>query len=174
MIKSKNISHFSLVSFIFIACAATLWAQPSDQTQQNLKTITLKDGTKIKGTLTGIQNGIYSIETNSLGKITVKDSDVESISTSEGSAPSSIPPSMKGQVEALQGQVMADPEFMASVQELTRDPKFIELLQDPDFMNVILSRDPQKIQNNPKIQLLLQDPKMQKLMQRMNEKHLGQ
>ncbi len=177
-------SHFCLVAFIFIASAATLFAQPSpqssDQVSQNLKTIILKDGTKIKGKLVGVQDNMYSIETTHFGRINVADRDVESISntgiqpisTSEASAsPSNPSQPLKGQATALQQQMMADPEVMSSIQGLTQDPKFMEILKDPDFVNTIMSYDPEKIKNNPKVQMLLQDPKMQQLMQRMGKKH---
>ena len=183
----KNISRFCLIAFIFIASAATLFAQPSlqpsDKTQQNLKTITLKDGTKIKGKLVGVQDNTYSIETTHFGRINVADSDVESIantaiqpiSTPEaGASPSNSSQPLKEQAAALQQQIMADPEAMSSIQEVASDPKFVEILKDPDLMNALMSHDPQKIQTNPKIQTLLHDPKMQKLMQHMSQKHLGQ
>lgn len=179
---TQKLSILFLAAFIFLTSATILSAQSPDQTTENLKTITLKDGTKIKGKLIGVQDNTYSIETNYFGRINVKDSDVVSISntdiqpasTAHGSVPSPVAgQSIKGHLEALQGQMMADPEFVSSIQELTQDPKFVELLQDPEFVNVIMSQDPQKIQNNPKIQILLQDPKMQKLIQRMSQKHLG-
>lgn len=181
----KDISRFCLVAFIFVASTMTLFAQPSpqpsDPTNQNLKTILLKDGTKIKGKLVGVQDNTYSIETNHFGKITVKDGDVVSISnadvpaisTSDASTPSLNPsPSLKGQVEAVQQQMMADPEFMSRIQELMQDPKFVEIIKDPEFVNAIMSYDREKIKSNPKFQMLLQNSKIQQLMQRMGEKHL--
>ena len=145
---TKNISRFCLAVFLFITSAVTILAQPSnpspDPTTKNLKTITLKDGTKIKGKLIGVQDNVYS---------------------------NSSPP-LKGQVDNLKPQMMADPEFVSNIQELVQDPKFVEILKDPDFVNAIMSYDPEKIKNNPKAQMLFQDPKVQEIMQRMREKHL--
>ena len=177
LVKSLNKARFCLAIFIFITSAATLLAQPSnpspEPTTQNLKTITLKDGTTIKGKLVGVQDNIYSIEASRFGKIQVKDTDVVSISDGTPPSANSSQP-IKGKVEAIQQQMMADPEFVSGIQTLTQDPNFVEILKDPDFVNAIMSYDPEKIKNNPKVQMLLQDSKMQQLMQRMSEKHLKQ
>ena len=90
---NKGIHGFILISSV-ILFSPLLFAQsePADNqtsTQgeqpvaENLKTITLKDGTKIKGKLVGVQGNVYTIETSHFGTIAVKDTEVSNISSSD-------------------------------------------------------------------------------------------
>lgn len=147
-----------------------------------LKTITLKDGTVIKGTITEFKDQTYSIQTNNLGLIRVKDSDIVGINL-EGSAPGaqqntplnaqSNPLSQadfKNQVQQVQGTVLSDPKIMSDIQNLLNDEKIRNILSDPKFINEVMSYDPEKIKNNDKVHQLMDTPEMQKLMQKIENK----
>src|SRR5271168_1296248 len=104
-----------LVFAIFIlSITAVSFADDSQQV------ITLKDGSQIKGVLSGIDNGIYTVKTPIIGDVHVAASDVASITSGGASAAGNIPlPPVGGsnsvmdqQIAAQQKQLMSNPEAM--------------------------------------------------------------
>ena len=166
---------------VFIAlflCAATFsFAYQAEQV------ITLKDGSQIKGQLSGIENGIYTIKTPIIGDVHVAASDVASITT--GGAPAAgvnqnnagnaaaLPPTgapipiTDQQIMAQQQKLMADPQAMSDLQQMAQDPEIMKALSDPALVQAVTTHDYQAIQNNPKMQELMSNPKMQALLQKM-------
>jgi hypothetical protein len=163
------------LSFIFLLTLQTL--SHADE----LKSITLKDGTVIKGTVTKFEDGVYSIHSDKLGDITVKDSDVGIIQSNQfsqsatpltaptvaGSLPSS---DLRGQVQQMQGTILSDPAIMQEIQRLVSDPDIQKLMSDQSFVADMMSMDQTKMQNNPKLQEMLKNPKVQRLMELIQTK----
>ena len=139
---------------------------------QSAKIITLKDGSVVKGNVLQLTDGVYTLETDNLGKVTVPESDVMSItSISEGApAQDTAGASLKGQVQEMQTSLLSDPEVMTEIQNIMQDPEIRGVLSDPAFMNAIMSHDPNQIKQNEKTQYLLQNPKFQSLMEKIQKK----
>jgi len=142
------------------------------------QTILLRDGTKIKGRLIGVQGDTYIVQSPSLGNISLRASDVVSITAQDApplppsdSGSSFSGPSFKAQVEGLQKTMLADPEILTALQELAKDPQFLEMINDPEFTAAVMNYDLEKVRNNPKSQLLMQHPALQNLMQKMKQKY---
>ena len=141
---------------------------------QSVKTITLKDGSVIKGNVLQLADGVYTLETGNLGKVTVPESDILSITTE--SAPvlpntgDTAGASLKGQVQEMQTSLLSDPEVMTEIQNIMQDPEIRSVLSDPAFMQAIMSYDPNQIKQNEKTQYLLQNPKFQSLMEKIQKK----
>ena len=70
---------------ILIFTALILSANTIVFADQGEQVITLKDGSQIKGTLSGIDNGVYTVKTPIIGDVHVAASDVSSITN--GGAP---------------------------------------------------------------------------------------
>jgi len=149
----------------------------ADQGQQ---VITLKDGSQIKGELSGINNGVYSVKTPIIGDVQVNASDVSSITKDTGNttapvasvaaAPAQASAStsnMDQQIAASQQKLMSNPQSMAILKEMMQDPEITEALQDPALVQAVTSHDYQAVQNNPKVQELMSSPKMQALLQKL-------
>jgi len=175
---------FLIFAFIFFApsfCfAQTHTALPPQE-------IHLKDGSIIKGRLTGVSGDQYIIQTENLGEVRIKTTDLQGLSTpassesnltTRGNPPrqevpragsSSLPPAL----QEMQQKMMADPEIMAAIQELSNDPEIQALAKDPEIIKSTMSMDPEQIQNNPAAQKLLNNPKMQQVMQKVAEKMMA-
>jgi len=160
-----------LVFAILILSANT--AAFADQSKQ---VITLKDGSQIKGELSGIENGVYTIKTPIIGDVHVAASDVASItnSTGNGTAPAALQnqasgsvPNMDQQIAAQQQKLMSNPQSMATLQEMMRDPEITQALQDPALVQAVTSHDYQAVQSNAKVQELMSNPKMQALLKKL-------
>jgi hypothetical protein len=145
----------------------------ADQTEQ---VITLKDGSQIKGELSGIDNGVYTVKTPIIGDVHVAASDVASITNGNGTAAaapadlapaSGSAPNMDAQIAASQKQLMSNPQSMETLQEMAQDPDIMQALSDPAIVQAVTTHDYQAVQNNPKIQELMNNPKMQAFLQKL-------
>ncbi len=152
----------------------------ADQPQQ---VITLKDGSQIKGDVSGIENGVYTIKIPVIGNVHVAASDVASITnaTGNGTPPvtalptnntnyppaSGSAPNMDQQIAASQQKLMSNPQAMAELEQIAQDPDIMKALSDPTLVQAVTSHDYQAVQSNPKVQELMSNPKMQALLQKL-------
>lgn len=152
---------FLIITFLFLSAATISFA---DQTQQ---VITLKDGSQIKGELSKIDNGVYTIKTPMIGDVHVAASDV--ISITNGSASAALPPagSFNGGMDQEMMTSMSSPQSMAIIQQMVQDPEILKALSDPALVQAVVSHNYQAAQNNPKIQELMSNPKIQALLQQV-------
>jgi len=141
---------------------------------QSAKTITLKDGSVIKGNVLQLTDGIYTLETDNIGKVNVAESEIVSIAAESTPAlqatGDTASAALKGQAQEIQTNLLSDPSIMAEIQNIMQDPEIRGVLSDPAFMNAIMSYDPKQIQQSEKTQYLLQNPKFQSLMEKIQQK----
>jgi hypothetical protein len=155
----------------------------------SLKHITLSDGSTLKGKIIDYDNGIYTIKTNNLGLIKINEEKVESISSKAAAQQQAQQiqrvPQIQGaasglsgmggsgngkimeQAQALQGQLMANPQMMQEVQELMNDPDIMEMMSDQNFINAVMSGDMNRLMNDPKMQQLMNNPAMQDFVNKL-------
>ena len=141
---------------------------------QTTKNITLKDGSTVKGVVTNNSNGVYTVQTDNIGVIQIKDENIVSISSQspapQPQAPSTANTSIENQMNQVQGVILSDPELMQEIQALIKDPQIMETLKDQKFIDDVMTHDAQKIQQNQKTQELLNNPQMKQLMEKINQK----
>ncbi len=161
-------------NYLKIILAILVLGVPCLSWAQSVKTITLRDGSVIKGKVTQLRDGIYTITTDNLGKIDVAESEVLGIGVGTQSAATpqetSGAGSIKDQVQALQGTLMSDPQVMMEIEALMDDPEIRAALSDPEFMSTIMSYDPNKIQQDKKTQSILQNSKLRSLVEKISRK----
>jgi hypothetical protein len=160
-----------LIFFLVFAGASIAHAQST-------KTIILKDGSKLKGQIVSLEDGVYKIQNSNLGNIQVREENILSISAEDFSQPTPAAPitgggasaGFRNQVQEIQGSVMSDPALMEDISTLTQDPEFIKMLNDKELISDIYSYDPARIQSNPKLQQLMQNPKMRELIEKIQSR----
>ncbi len=160
-----------LISTAIIVTPPLLYAQ-------SIRTITLKDGSTLKGQILQVQSGVYSIQTQYLGTVQIPESEILNIASQEYAPPapsSNIPASFSGeslkpQVDAMQQKILSDPEIISDIQNIAQDKKIMEMLQDPALLKDIQSYDANRIKGNQKIQELMQNQKMQNLLNKASQK----
>jgi hypothetical protein len=164
-----------IFTFLILSANTFIFADDSEQV------ITLKDGSQIKGVLSGIDNGIYTVKTPIIGDVHVAASDVSSITN--GNAAVAAPPvnnampnyslpagamaNTDQQVLANQQRLMSNPQSMAILTQMTQNPEIMQALQDPALVQAVQNHDYQAVQSNPVIQKLMSDPQMQALIQKL-------
>ena len=147
----------------------------------NEQVISLKDGSQIKGELVGIEKGVYSIKTSSMGLIKIESSKVVSVAdaswaatTSSHGGVSSAPTGnaaseINQKISNTQAKILNDPQAMNAIKDMMEDPELMKLLTDPSIAQAAMSHDVKAIENNPKTHELMNNPKMQAFMKQMTE-----
>ena len=111
------------VSLSLYACGAATFSF-ADQAEQ---IITLKDGSQIKGQLSGIENGIYTVKTPIIGDVHVAASDVASITNGGATPATGIAQNNAGNAAALPQTgttiPITDQQIMTQQQNLMANPR---------------------------------------------------
>ncbi len=130
------------------------------------KEILLKDGSRIRGEIVSMQNGLYEIRTQSLGTIRLGSRQIHSI-TSVGPAPdaslaepAAVSPST---IESIQSSITGSPGVMKSIMELQNDPQMQAVLSDPEIMRAVRNFDLDALAGNPKIQALMKNSRIREI-----------
>lgn len=129
--------------------------------------IELNDGSVVHGRIVSFKNGRYTIETGSLGRMTISQEKVRSI-TSEGGPRSTSAKSTAGpEVGDVMKEMQGNEEIMALVRALQDDPEMQALIEDPAVMNAIASGDLSTLMSNPQIMKLMENPKVKEIQKKM-------
>ena len=129
-------------------------------------TIELKDGSHIKGEIQGIEHGVYTVVSPSIGTVHFAQSDIVRIvyggddSSAAGSSGTSSAKSpvrddaLTHDVQQLQTRLAQDPAAMQSIMSLQSDPQIQAILNDPAIVKAIQDGDYMSLLGNAKIQAL--------------------
>lgn len=139
--------------------------------------IELVDGSQIAGEIVLFEHGVYTIESESLGRLHIPDSDIRVIRSgsqvpSHQSAPLSTDPdrlSAAG-VTRYESQIVGDPQILSVVMTLQNDPDVLAVLNDPSVMQAIAARDFNALQNNAKILKLENNPTIRQILNLVGRK----
>ena len=135
-------------------------------------TVTLKDGTVIRGDVKSLQDGIYTVESASAGTLHIRSDQIRSIdeadppSSSESAAPpSGVPPSGARAADAAKSAITQDPGLLTAVLGLQSEPEVVAALADPVVAKAIADGDYAALASNPKIVALMQNPKVRAIIE---------
>jgi hypothetical protein len=167
--------RFFIFFFSILSASSLAFAQSTE------KTVVLKDGSVIKGNVVKMENGVYTVSSEHLGQIEIKDTDIAGIQSSNApiiidnnntaAANASQTGDIKNQVNALQSSIISDPEMMKDIAKLLDDPAILSLLSDQSFVNDVMSMDKSKLENNPKINQMMSNPKVKELIEKIQARH---
>ena len=109
---------------VFSFCfAVASWAQQA--------TISLNDGSVLRGDVVGLSNGFYSLRGNSFGELKIPKNNVRSIEYGDTSA-SPAGPGLS-QLQAIEARLLMDPNLLDSIQSLANDPLVRDIVNDPEI-----------------------------------------
>lgn len=175
-----------IVGFLFAAAfVASAQLSQSSATNKNnpIQIITLSDGTVIKGRIMNMEDNVFSVQTQHMGRLQISAEDIQKIENVQSplppkavspqqntnlSLPSLSPSLSSNQILELKDQLLSDPNTLADIQALINDPEIMNALLNQDFIQAVYTMDPETIQNNPQTQQLLQNPKLQELMKKIS------
>ena len=136
-------------------------------------TIELKDGSRIEGDIQGIENGVYTVLSPSLGTLHVAQSSIVRIvysgdaahaDASAGKSPARDD-SLAREFQQQQSRLAQDPAAMQSIMSLQSDPQIQAIMNDTAIMKAIQDGDYTSLLGNPKIQALDSDERLKQLLQ---------
>ncbi len=134
-------------------------------------TVILKDGTVIRGEVKSLQEGIYTVESDSAGTLHIRADQVRSIDETDPRPPpegagslSAVPPSGPSAIEAVKSSISQDPKLLTAVIGLQNEPEVIAALSDPGVAKAIADGDYAALASNPKIVALMQNPKLRAIV----------
>lgn len=136
--------------------------------------IELTDGSHLMGEIVAVDQGTYTVKSERLGVVRLKDADIVAI-RAPGAEPPKLPlpadvsPKFAEGMAMIQQKILGNPELLQSVKALAGDPEIQSLLKDPDLMKSVLGGNPEGLQNNPKIQKLIANPSVQSIAQQLGQ-----
>lgn len=148
----------------------------------DIKTIQLQDGSRLKGEVISLQNGVYTIRTTSLGLLILDAAKVTSIipgSQGPGSPDTGAEEKLGDggilatlmesiELDAIKEQMMNNVDIMAAILELHNDPQLKKVLGDPEIMRAVRNLDIEALTSNSNFKRLLDNPKIKKIQRQIS------
>ncbi len=145
--------------------------------------IELSDGSVIEGEIISLNNGVYGVNTESLGKVEISASKVRRIATkdtgvnlpAENTPPTtetqSLPSNenLGAEMQRMQSKLAQDPEAMKTVAGMLFDPQFQEILKDPAIVSAVKAQDIKTLMQNEKFMSLMDNQSIQELQGRLKK-----
>lgn len=127
--------------------------------------ILLRDGSVVVAEVRALKDGVYVLESASLGSIQIAQDRVTSIEPQAAKSPSppSANPAAAAQMRDLQLRLLTDPTMFAAVMRLRELPEVEAVLADPDILRAIASGDLASLEQNGKIRKLMEAPAVRDL-----------
>lgn len=150
----------SLAAIILLLCFPLFPAEAGE-----VREIELTDGSILSGEVLSLSNGVYTIRSEAMGTVTVKDSSVRAIRRK--SAVSSPPQDHAREIQSLQKQMMSDQEVMSLIEGLKNDPSFQSVLQDPEIVKAVSAGDIGALMANPRFLELMNNSTVKNIQQKM-------
>ncbi|MDD5247043.1 MAG: hypothetical protein PHS09_06615 [Candidatus Omnitrophica bacterium] len=139
---------FIALIFLFVFCLSAGYCAGGQR-------IELDDGSVLNAEVKSLENGIYTLDTGSMGEIRLDASRVKKI---ESGSPG--PNSFASKVHKYQQKMTQDPAALKLMNKLAKDQRFQQIAQDPQILEAIKSGDMQALTSNPKFISLMNDPEI--------------
>ena len=129
-----------------------------------VRDIALTDGSVVSAEVISLDNGIYTLRSDTLGDMQIPAAKIESIATREQtSTASASEPSANANIESLREAFVQDPNTMVKIQMLQNDPLVMDILNDEATMRAINAGDLGTLMNDPKIKALMDHSTVQEI-----------
>jgi hypothetical protein len=161
---------FLLILVLF--CAAALPAHSAE-----IQTFILKDGSKVRGQLLELNNGVYIIKTPDGAQTRVRAKKIAKIITPKKKTES---PKKNTQtkntktkntepVDPLSEAIASNPTLLEDVANL-KDPAILQMLQDPDFQAAVKEiKDPKQLATDPRTKKFYAHPEIKALLKKQQK-----
>lgn len=152
-----------------------------------VKQIELVDGSIISGDIVSLSDGVYTIQSTSLGTLKLDEAQIATIHLQAKSQESTVPATAPANgtslqnllasqkqsenvpemLQALQSLMVGDQDIMSTILALQEDSKIKEALADPTLVEMVKAGDIQALAANPKFTRLLEHPEIQALQKKL-------
>ena len=134
--------------------------------------VELVDGSVVYGEIVSLKNGVYTIDSDSMGTITINKSKIRAIRFKSHDVKRDVEANLqkndtRGEIQDIQKALLGNEDILNIILSLQDDPKVQEILKDPDVMNSVQTGDIQSLMSNPKFMELLNHPKFKAINKKM-------
>lgn len=153
---------FIISTLLFAGFAGALYAAEKNR-------IELSDGSVLEGNIVSFENGVYTLQSDTLGMLRVDQAKVEKIESIGASSAMPATPGLdvKGQMENIKTSITENPQIMNMVAGLLSDPQFKEVLNDPKTMQEVNSQDFQALSSNQKFLALMDNSNLDQIKKKL-------
>ncbi len=157
-----------IIIFLFIssACLAVAYCEQASR-------IELTDGSVINGEVVSFANGVYTINTATLGSVKIESAKISKIQTVN--PPLTNTPHLEAvnlsqrQIEAYRQKIAGNPQNAAVITGLANNPQVQGLAQDPQIQEAAKSGDIQALLKNEKFMQVVNDPELQETVKKLKQ-----
>ena len=127
--------------------------------------VELVDGSVVYGEIVSLKNGVYTIDSDSMGSVKISKSKIRVIRFRSRGVKTDVGENSQksdksSDIQGIQKSLLADEDIFKIILSLQDDPKIQEILNDPETMKAVQSGDLQSLMSNPKFMELLNHPKI--------------
>lgn len=151
---------FLIGLFILGLCAAAYGAGESR--------VELTDNSVIKGEVTALADGVYTIKSETLGEIKIPAEKILRIEPAE--ATSALP--SQTQMDAYKAKIMNNPEVVGMISHLAAEPQIKEIVADPQIQSSAKSGDIQDVLKSKKFTDFVNNPEVQKIIDKLKSQSI--
>lgn len=133
----------------------------------------LMDGSVIQGEILSYSGGVYRIDSDALGTISLPEEKIRAIKPARNSGSQanhsngSNEPSLGAQkIDQMQERMLNDPETVRLIEELQNNPSVQTILQDEELMKAIAQGNLNRVGEDPKIKALMNDKTIEKIIEK--------
>ena len=124
------------------------------------ETIELKDGNRISGTILSLENGLYTVQSASLGEIQIAKTQVLKITSTDDENTGQDMASLQSN---MREKIVSNPSLMNSIMTLKNNPEVQDVLSDPELMRAIANGDLNALMHNEKIKRMMENPEIKSI-----------
>jgi len=139
----------------------------------------LRDGSIIRAEIISLQDGHYTLQSETLGTIRIEKSRIRSITmgaakpadksvTTSSPTPDASAPAASARIENLSKAIMADPGMMDRLSSLSQDPDVMQVLRDPEIMKAVNAGDLASLMSNQKFMQMLNNSTIQDIVKQVS------
>ena len=133
----------------------------------------LVDGSVIQGEILSYSRGVYRINSDVLGTISLPEEKIRAIKPARKSGSQvnnsngpNEPNSGAQKIDQMQDRMLKDPETVRLIEELKNNPSVQTILQDEDLMKAIAQGNLNRVGEDPKIKALMNDKTIEKIIEK--------
>ncbi|MFA5073142.1 MAG: hypothetical protein WC539_04520 [Nitrospirota bacterium] len=153
--------NYAIVGLVFVLLIGGSTAQAGE-----IRQIEMKDGSVLTGEVLSLNNGMYTIKSESLGIIKIEEAKIRSLQTPALNAGKPLNSSSQ-EVQSLQNTMMNNKEIMAMIQSLQDDPDFKKLLEDPKIMHAVTTGDVATLSADPRFKKIMNNPTVREIQKKV-------
>ncbi len=156
MVERQHVKFHTAIVLTFLILV--MFAAAANASE--MRDIELTDGSVITGEIISLSNGTYTVRTESLGTVKIRESGIRAI-RERGSASGD-------QEKSLKEKMVSDREIMGIIETLRNDPDFQAALRDPEIMKALQAGDISGLMANPKFMKLLDNKAIEQIKNKLS------